>query len=65
MPQRVRHHKVKPVLQPTDVWLSVGLTLLVMVVLLSAAVVVYCRKRFSGSKGEATGNTQRPSSDRK
>lgn len=42
-----------------------GLTLVVMVALLSAAVIMYCRKRFSDSKGEATGNAQRPSSDGK
>lgn len=33
-----------------------GLTLAVLDVLLPLAVLLYCRKKSSGAKGEATGN---------
>ncbi|XP_047196179.1 polymeric immunoglobulin receptor [Hippoglossus stenolepis] len=37
--------------------LTVGLTLVVMVVLLSGAALMFCRKRSNRPRGEATGNT--------
>ncbi|XP_038577597.1 polymeric immunoglobulin receptor-like isoform X2 [Micropterus salmoides] len=43
-----------------DVWLPVGLTLAVMVILLLLAVVIYCRKRSSKPKG-APVETEYPS----
>lgn len=40
-----------------DVGLYVGLTLAALVILLSVAILLYCRTRLSKAKGEATGNT--------
>ncbi|XP_038577612.1 uncharacterized protein LOC119905013 isoform X6 [Micropterus salmoides] len=45
---------------PRDVWLPVGLTLAIMIVLLLLAVVIYCRKRSSKPKG-APVETEYPS----
>lgn len=36
-----------------------GLTLAVLAVLLALSVLLYCRKKFSAAKGEATGNNSR------
>ncbi len=41
----------------TGVLLYVGLILVVMIIILSVAVLIFCRRRASKPKGEAAGNT--------